>query len=185
MWCGSSSEGKLQLEHRQQHKSANLCTPLLGWKHDSYQKHNLGRNGQGRQRDGMLQRHCENKKRQKKIKKPLCSVTVKCQSYRDVCEQLQWIRACLPALQQVAHWVWPAWSWGWWRLRCVGGQYIWYLTAGLVNVFCKPIVSHYCTTSHQLAIRQFAVIRLVVIACSCQQRHKTVNIKSNLKPVVF
>lgn len=60
-WCGSSSADKHQPEHRQQHTSANLCTPLLGWTYGSYQKHSLGRNSQERHKDGTLQRDCESK----------------------------------------------------------------------------------------------------------------------------
>lgn len=65
-WCGSSSAGKPQPEHKQQHKSANLCTPLLDWKHGSYQKHSLGGNCQERHKDGTVQRHCESKTKTQK-----------------------------------------------------------------------------------------------------------------------
>lgn len=40
--------------------------------------------------------------------KRLLNLFAICQSYGDVCEQLQWIRDCLPALKQVAYGVWPA-----------------------------------------------------------------------------
>lgn len=62
LWCGSSSEGKLQLGHRQLRRSADSCTPLWGWTCGSYQTHNLGRNCLERQMDGTSRTHWKIKK---------------------------------------------------------------------------------------------------------------------------
>lgn len=164
MWCDSSSTGKPQPEHRKQHKPASLCIVLLGWLHCSYQKHNLHRICQEGQLNGILQRHCGN---QAQIKVDKYSMfTVHCQSYADVCELVKRIRKCVPALEKLTYGIWLAWSQCWWWYRVVGGEHRWNVAAGLVNIFCRPIVSHYSTTVHQLASGQHAVISLVVVTCS-------------------